>query len=158
VGLAAAAHRPQIGWELVATMLPVTLAATVLMGTIKARVGKSVWEGLEGVGVDAPRLEAGWLMVGAAFTGVPPWIIFHTSDWSVEVFMHHGFLLALAQTVILALLTIGWTRILLGTLWGEPSGPVLEGPIPDLGLMEWLSIVAFMCIGAILPFATWWQP
>ncbi len=158
VGLAAAAHRPQIGWELVATMLPVTLAATVLMGTIKARVGKCVWEGLEGVGVDVPRLEAGWLMVGAAFTGVPPWIIFHTSDWSVEVFMHHGFLLALAQTVILALLTIGWTRTLLGTLWGEPSGPVLEGPIPDLGLMEWLSIVAFMCIGAILPFATWWQP
>lgn len=157
VGLAAAAHRPQIGWELVATMLPVTLAATLLMGTIKARVGKGVWQGLAGAGIEAPRLEAGWLLVGAAFTGVPPWIIFHASDWSVEVLMHHGFLLAIIQTVILAVLTIGWTRTLLGTLWGEPSGPVQEGPMPDLNLFEWVSILAFLVLGATLPFARWWQ-
>ena len=157
VGLAAAAHRPQIGWELVATMLPVTLAATLLMGSLKARVGKGVWQGLAGAGIDAPRLEAGWLMVGAAFTGVPPWIIFHASDWSVEVFMHHGFALAVLQTVVLALLTIGWTRTLLGTLWGEPSGQVQEGPIPDLNPLEWGAILAFLLLGAALPFARWWE-
>lgn len=158
VGLTAAAHRPQIGWELLATMLPVTLAATILMGAIKARVGRNVWLGLAGLGIDAPRLEAGWLLVGAAFVGVPPWIIFHTSDWAVEVLMHHGMILAIAQAVVLALLTVGWSRILISTLWGEPSGAVKDGPVPDLGPAEWSFFLFCMAIGAILPFASWWQP
>ncbi len=157
VGLAAAAHRPQIGWELMATMLPVTLAATILIGAIKSRMGKDVWLGVAGLGVESPRLEAGWLLVGAAFVGVPPWIIFHASDWAVEMFMHHGFHLALAQAVVLAMLTVGWARVLLGTLWGEPSGPVRDGPVPDLGPVEWFISLGCMLAGAILPFASWWS-
>jgi len=129
-----------------------------LMGAIKARVGRNVWLGLAGLGIDAPRLEAGWLLVGAAFVGVPPWIIFHTSDWAVEVLMHHGMILAIAQAVVLALLTVGWSRVLIATLWGEPSGAVKDGPVPDLGPGEWSFFLLCMAIGAILPFASWWQP
>lgn len=155
IGMAAAAHRPEVGMELLVTLMPVTLAAALLIGAVKARLGRCKWEDIGGLAIEAPRLEVAWLLVAAAFVGLPPWVTFRASDWAVEEWMEWQFAPALALTVALALLTVGWMRVLLRTLWGEPTGPVEDGPIPDLGIGEWILVLGLLGMAALLPFLNW---
>jgi hypothetical protein len=110
---------------------------------------------LGGLGIDSPRLEAAWLLVGAAFVGTPPWITFSASDWTVEEGFGIHIAWALTGALLLALLTIGWMRTLLDTLWGPPAGLVEEGPIPDLLAYEWIGVIALMALAALLPILVW---
>lgn len=155
VGMAACAHRPGAGIELVFTLVPVTLAAAWLMGAVKARLGQGAFHRMGGLGIEAPRLEAAWLLVGAAFVGTPPWITFNASDWTVEEGLSIHIVWALTGALLLALLTIGWMRALLDTLWGPPAGLVQEGPIPDLLVYEWVGVAALMALAALLPVLVW---
>ncbi len=155
VGLAACAHRPGAGIELLFTLVPVTVAAAWLMAAVKARLGQGAFYRLGGLGIDSPRLEAAWLLVGAAFVGTPPWITFSASDWTVEEGFGIHIAWALTGALLLALLTIGWMRTLLDTLWGPPAGLVEEGPIPDLLAYEWIGVIALMALAALLPILVW---
>ena len=155
VGMAACSHRPGAGIELVFTLVPVTLAAAWLMGAVKARLGQGAFHRMGGLGIEAPRLEAAWLLVGAAFVGTPPWITFSASDWTVEEGFSIHIFWALTGALLLALLTIGWMRALLDTLWGPPAGLVEEGPIPDLLVYEWIGVVTLMALAALLPVLVW---
>lgn len=155
VGMAACSHRPEAGIELLFTMLPVTLAAAWLMAAVKARLGQGAFYRLAGLGIEAPRLEAAWLLVGAAFVGTPPWITFSASDWTVEEGFDIHAIWAFVAALLLALLTIGWMRALLDTMWGTPSGPVEEGPIPDLLAYEWFGVISLLVLAALLPLLVW---
>ncbi|MFM8934056.1 MAG: proton-conducting transporter membrane subunit [Gemmataceae bacterium] len=155
VGMAACAHRPGAGIELVFTLVPVTVAAAWLMGAVKARLGQGAFHRLGGLGIEAPRLEAAWLLVGAALVGTPPWITFSASDWTVEEGFSIHFVWALTGALLLALLTIGWMRALLDTLWGPPAGLVEEGPVPDLLVLDWVGMIALMALAALLPVLVW---